>query len=559
MTLTEMIAALKIELSDASWDSDELTRAVTEAVADVSRFFPDDKTYEFTITLDVDDESWTSAGAHGTYTALANKPIDYGSEKVTNVDGTTTYTRDTDYTMDYRSGKITTIDGGSMAISTGYVISYTIDKQTLDISSIGDLIRILKVEYPIGETPMKFIPFSTWGTILHLNLYAEEGNYTTLSEGKHLLVYYQGECTAPAASTDGSFPRILDEVVLKGASAYALMNRGIKELHDALTAADAASSNLGSIAVTETETALDKVTTYIGKVDTALGKITSEATAIGTAITNAAAYIIDANDALDKVATEIEQAGSGTDEDLEDVSTLLDDANTALDSVATQIASMATALGEIAAIWTDEGTYRTLAAGYLTSGDDYINSVNVGDRVAELYNLYAQTEVAISRLSESVRTTKLAEAETYLASAAQFSQEATGRLITVDGHIKLAQERVNQARAYMDEGSGRLGIVDRYLNEANIRLGLINSYIQEAGACIGSTNGYIAEAQARLATEELLRHAAETYVNVTIQQQSISERYLKEAIERRNEFWSILKDKTQYRDEYSIVSQRQPA
>lgn len=614
MTLTEMQTALKIELSDTSWSTDELTRAVTEATADVSRFYPTESVEEFTITLDIDDESFTSAAAHGTYVSLAYKPIKPDSETVTNAAGTTTYVRDTDYTMKYREGKITTIDGGDMAVDTAYLISYTVDKTILDISSITDMIRVSRVEYPMGETPPKFVPFAVWGDNLYLNLYSENMP-TTMSEDKHLVVYYEGMHTAPAASADGTFPRVFDEIVMKGASAYALMNRGIKELHDALTAIDAATTKLATIAVTETETALGKVATYIAKVDTALDNIATHASAIGTALTAIDTYLAsadaaldkvtthvgeadtaldsiatplaDAKTALDKVPTEIAQAGSGVGEDMVEISTELGLANTALDTVATQIASMITALGELAAIWTEEDLSKTSAEGLLTTGDDYINKVNVGSNVADMYNQFAQTYSILARLSESVRTAKLTEADTYLASASQYIGEANGRVSIVNGYIAMAQERVNQARGYIEEATGRLSIADRYIGEAtgrvsmadrfideaagwanladkkladtNSRLGLIADYVNQANAYIASANSYIAEANGRIAVEELIRSTAETYINAAIQQQAISKSYLEHAIERRNEFWSILQDKAQYRDETSIVSQRQPA
>jgi len=530
MTLTEMRTALQTELADSDWDTDELDRAVTEAVADVSRFLPDEKSKEFTLTFEVSEESFTSEDAHGTYVSLVHKPIDYDSETVTSADGNTTYTRDTDYTMEYREGKITTISGGSMELSTEYLISYTVDKASLDISLITDAIRIVRVEYPVGNLPQSFVDFGIWNNILYINIYSD-GQSQNMFEGKHIIVYYQAECTAPTVSADGSYPSVLDEIILKGATAYALMIRGIKEQHDARTDLDSAATDMGSVSITDIETALDKVITYVGNADTALS-------AVSTRITEALT-------ALDKVATEIEQAGSDTGEDMEGISDILTDVDSALDEVSTQISSMGTALGEIAAIWTDEETYRDYSNTLLTSGDDYINKVNVGDRVAEMYNLFANTQANLARLSESVRNTKLAEAETYLTSASYYVAEANARFGLINSRIEMSRERVNQARGYMEEADRRINAAGGYLNQANTNL--------------SSDNTYIAEANSRIAAQELLKNSSDGYINLANQHQSVSSRYLQEAIERRNEFWSILRDKAQYRNELSVISQRQPA
>jgi len=582
MTLTEMQTALKVDLADASWDTDELDRGVTKAVADLSRFLPDEAVYEHTFVLDVTSEAWTSAAAHGTYVELANKPIKYDSETIKSADGVTTYTKDTDYTFDYMNGKITTIDGGSMAVDTAYLATYTKYKEGIDIGSMdANLIRVRRVEYPLSsEGVMNFIPFFIWGNILYI---ASE----QMTDKKHIAIYYDKECTAPTASVDGSFDPILDEVILKGAAAYALMSRGLKAEHDAKTAVGAADTAIATIAKTDAETALDLVGARITAATTALAKITSEATAIGTALDGIAAYLAsadaaldkvtthvgEAGTALDKVAAEVEQAGSDTGEDMENVNTLLTDANSALDKVATQIAAMETSLAELAAMWTDEITFRTAGNAYLESGDDKINLVNVGSRVAEIYGTYAQIQATLARLSENRITAKLTEASTELSSASQYISEANSRANLVSGYISEARERVNQARAYVEEAAGRTGMADRFIGEANgwvaladrkvsnagARLGLISDYINEANTNLSQANGYIAEANSRLACQELIAKQADTYNAIAVQQMAMAEKYLTEAIERRNEFWSILKDKQQMRREYSLVAQRQSA
>jgi len=155
--LSQMIDAIRQDLKDSNetvyWTESELARSVQRAVADLSRFIPLEQTYEATLLFDVTGESFTSAAAHGTYVSLASKPIKESSETVTNVAGSVTYTRDTDYTIDYSNGKITTISGGSMVVSTTYKISYTKSKISIDLTSLTGLIRVDRVEYPVGQVP----------------------------------------------------------------------------------------------------------------------------------------------------------------------------------------------------------------------------------------------------------------------------------------------------------------------------------------------------------------------------------------------------------------------
>lgn len=339
MNLVEMRSKLQEDLADDTWDEDSLDRAVQRAVADITRFLPDEKIAEYTLIHAVTGESWTSADAHDTYVALANKPIKYESETVQSDDLATTYTRDTDFYMDYSNGKITTISGGSMSVTTAYKIGYTKCREAVDISALTDIVRVQRVEYPMStSSEFDFITFVIWGTVL----YIAPTQYTA---NKHMVVYYEAECTAPTESVDGSYPEYLDEVVLKGASAYALFSKAVEMEHAA-------------------ETSIGSITSYI------------------------------------------------------------DDADTALDQVAT----------------------------LLGTGDDYINTVNVGSDVPQLYNSYATT----------------------------------------------------------------------YVNEAALRLRMADAYSTEADKNL-----------------------------------SLAAKYFTEATERRNEFWSVLKDKSQWRKELSLMSQRQ--
>ncbi|GAH42639.1 unnamed protein product, partial [marine sediment metagenome] len=71
--LAEFYAELKFDLKDYGttlWSSEELTRCIERAVADLSRFLPDEAVHEVTLDLDDISDTWTSA-VIGTVSAVA--------------------------------------------------------------------------------------------------------------------------------------------------------------------------------------------------------------------------------------------------------------------------------------------------------------------------------------------------------------------------------------------------------------------------------------------------------------------------------------------------------
>jgi len=256
MTLEEMRAALKVDLADTDWSETELDRGITRAVEDLTRFLPDEKVKEITFIQDKDSEVWTST-TYGAYVSLANKPIKYGSEVVTSADAVTTYTRDTDYTIDYMNGKITVISGGDMAETTAYLISYDMHKEAIDVSSITDLVRIGRVEYPLGTNNIKeFIPFAYWNGLVFISPLQFTDKY-------HIAIYYDAQCVAPVAGTAGSYPLFLDEIVVKGALAYCLITRGLEMADDAKDNLASAATPLAGL-----DTILDQIDTQTAALET---------------------------------------------------------------------------------------------------------------------------------------------------------------------------------------------------------------------------------------------------------------------------------------------------
>lgn len=244
MYIAAMRTAIQTELGDDGtvYTSAICDRAITHAVADLSRLLPLNKMHDTTVSLTVTNEAWTSD--HDVAVTLNNHPIKYESETVTNNAGTTTYTRDTDYTMDYMNGTVTALSTGSIADSTAHKISYTKHPRMIDVSGITDMMRIKKLVYMDEATDdiWQDIPFKLWENFIILK---KSGD---LVANEHVYLYYETIHTIPAAAANGSYPEPWDEMVIVGAKGYACMVRAHDMIDAAATALTAAGTALGNIA-----------------------------------------------------------------------------------------------------------------------------------------------------------------------------------------------------------------------------------------------------------------------------------------------------------------------
>lgn len=300
MNIAEYRAAIRLDISDPD-DANKLLadvkldRALTRAVADLSRFLPLEKILEVTLEKDVSAEAWTAAAAYGTYVSLANKPIKPKSETVLD-DASATMTRDTDYTMDYSNGKITHISGGDIGNNEVCSISYQKSEIHVDLDSIADdLIRVVDVIYPAGNIPQTLVSFDIWGNVLVVKGGSAEGQ-GLLSDKEHIAIYYSAVHTVPGASTDGSYPLFLDETVILAASFYALMI--ISFFYNV-----SAKIEIGKVAALMTSigtyrgtsaTAIAAVGAILSAAETALGNV-------GTTITTALGYLTTGAAKIDTV------------------------------------------------------------------------------------------------------------------------------------------------------------------------------------------------------------------------------------------------------------------
>lgn len=494
MTLTELQAALRLELKDTAvlWSNDELTRCVTEAVADLSRFLPLEKVYEETINYTVTAEAWIAGANYTTWVALANSPIEYGSEVVKD-DAAATCTRDTDYKMDYSNGKIIHLTGGKIAHLEACTISYSKSRLAINISSLTDLFRVVSVEYPVGDTPQTFTSFELVANWLYL-LTAHESQQK-LTDKKHIAVKYQATHTVPTADVAGSYPVSLDEVVMKGASSYACFMKALQQEHQAVTD------------LTAVGTTITAITT------TTLHALTTKALKVSADLTDADGKI-DA--ALNKVAKYLETDGgvAETDNARAILADITDNATQLRDAIQIAVAAIATELGYVGTKSLDKAT--SGAEAFMDTGYPLINTVTVGDRVSENYREYSEARVAIASARINKAMAYVQEAATRLSNLRSYIEEAGGWMRMGEDFIAEAVQRIATAAVGINEAGGRLAQLDRYLATAA-------QYESKANAAM-----------------------------------ALADRWRTEAIERRSEFWSILRDRTEIQREQSITSRRQP-
>lgn len=527
MNLADMRKAVRVDLDDVAeviWNTDSLDRAVQRAVWDLSRRIPLEKTMSVKIDWSVVDEAVTTI--KDAWVQLASANIQPKSEKVT-VAGVEK-TRDTDYRMDYAAGKI-------MALITGgsWVISYTKNKVALDISSLTDLIRVSMVEYPAGRYPEEMASFSTWGDWLYI-ISAGMESQKALTEDEYVFIFYKAYHTLPTETVDASYPDFLDEVVIKGSAAYALLSRAIDLHHKASGNADEAITALGLARALHTSvvTEFAGIDTWMGSADQALDKVADEVNAAATALSQVSTY------------------GSGAKSAYDAVTALVSSAQSALSGAASQITSVGTDLTNADNVWASLVAYITGGAGikgaqpFLQDGlANFINKVTLGLNAAELMGRYAEAEVSISNLWGGKAERYLVSAQTRVAAAQARVTEGSQYIAAAQARISEGDGRVSIAGAFVAEATQRLTSAATYVGEATQRLAAGGIYLQKAIRIGERIDAYIAE--------------ADRYLVLVGRDMELSEAARNRGLERRAEFWEVLDDRSQYLRKKSEVARRQ--
>ena len=324
------------------------------------------------LDLGTDEPDLTTGGI---WIQLDN-PIEPESESIYSaaLKAGTKYTRDTDYEMDYANGRVRMKSGGALADNTTYYANYDRAPTAIDISSIiPELIRIGKVLYPADKVPEQAVAFSIWENMLIIGSPRTGASQEALTDGEHIAIYYEARHAPPTSVGPGSYPEVLDQVVLIGAGGYALLIEALQYEQQAVT-------DLGAV-----RSALVNVVKYLNN--------NSDADAAG--------ILQDITDNKAELRTKIDDA----------------------------VNAMATALGKVSSIDLDVATVGAVA--WLLEGELLIDKLNDGKNVPENFADYARTKVQIGQTRVQTAMAYMQEAtgrlenlKTYIAQSSGYNRIA---------------------------------------------------------------------------------------------------------------------------------------
>ncbi len=440
---------------------------------------------------------------YGAYTEvwvyLANSPIKWQSESATNDDDSdAAIVRNTDFYIDYANGRVKAIAATTPGIDAEdtCTFAYTKSQIGIDISNLPDLIRVQRVEYPVGLIPQNFVQSDVFSKYIVVTGSGESGEQERMAENQQYRIYYDTRHQVAGEYSPGTEPGFLTDTVLLAAAAYALYILALKQEHQAVTDLAGARTALGNATGTNSALglALDDMEKYLDS--NTVGEVAEDAAGLLAAITAAE----------ENLRTTIIDAGAAM--------------NTYLDSVATELTD-ASAVRTKYIITTDlvAGASEPSIKAYLTSGDALLNEVakgGEGQDVPRAYREYAQ----------GVKDSLVAAYEN---DRAMYVQSATARTNAAMGYANEMAQRLSYLRSYMEQSATYVAIANTFGVEVGHILSQITLYLQQASQYIGTASTDMASA----------------------------DRFRAEADERRNEVYSIWRDRKQYIGDFTASSMRQ--
>ena len=94
-------------------------------------------------------------------------------------------------------------------------LTTTAGSRDLSVATLGDRVSIDALEYPTGQYPPSYVPFSLWADTLTMLIDDEPGG------GENVTVYYSKLHTLD--DTSSTLPQTLEDLVATGAGAYAAL------------------------------------------------------------------------------------------------------------------------------------------------------------------------------------------------------------------------------------------------------------------------------------------------------------------------------------------------
>lgn len=358
-----------------------------------------------------------------------------------------------------------------------------------------------------------------------------DGIYTvtadaTIATNAATISFYPGLAAAVANATVVTFETStltpeLERLVAEATAARAAqawVGAGRTALNSAVTAAGNAATHLGTVAarvlqavqdINTGRTEANKAATIITAAGTAIGKVdarlTQVITDIGSARTDAgniAAIITAAQTPITAILAIIARAildiNSGRTEAAK-VAAIIGTASTALDKMDAQL---------------------TLAQSALTTGDDLINTIPIGDQPETDWAQYSGQWV-------NAANGRFAEANANFTEAAREEANANSFANLAMAELRVAQEKINEAQVNFAKVRAEESAASTYINVGIGELRLAQGRIQEANANLAQAAADDASARTYYANAASELSAGREYIQ-------LSQGYLSESVGRIN-------------------------
>ena len=436
--------------------------------------------------LDIGYETYTDV-----WVDLANSPIKWQSDSGVG-DDDVAIVRNTDYYIDYANGRVKAISGGLIAKDEVCEFTYKKSPIGIDISNLPGLIRVQRVEYPVGDIPQTFVTGDTFGKYFVVTGMGESEDQGMMAEDKQYRIYYDAEHHSPGEYSPGTEPGFLTGTVELAANAYALYILALKQEHQAVTDLTAARTSLTAA--------------------------NSFHTQLQTALTNMKKYL-DNNSEIDAAGI-IKNIGDDVAELRTKIITAADLINDLVDGADTDLGSATTARDNYMGTtnYVDGDTAPDIKK-YLDDGDALLNEVAKGGEGQEVPRAYA----------EYAKIVKDALVAAHEQDRAFYQQNATARTNAAMAAANEVAQRLSHLRTYLEETAGYVAISNSFGTIAEHRATDIVTMLQQAAQ----------------------------YVNAAGADMSSADRFKAEADERRNEVYSIWRDRKQYIGDFTGSSVRQ--
>jgi hypothetical protein len=477
-----------IELQDttqAIYNDDEIQEAINDGLVEISKYVPYIVRETLTIT-----PKWVASTAY-VLTNFVSPTTENGYRYECTTAGTSGTTEPTWPLPDDDTQTVT--DNTVVWTRRGRL-------NEIDISDLGNVMSIDRVEYPVDKNPREYRNFEE----LDSDTIAIDINFTP-EAGKSVYVW----CNK--FHTLGTLKPQMTRILVQLAAAKLAISKAmyfanqVTEAKNKITTVETSISNMtaritqsladiasGRTQLTSAGTAITSSGTSISNMSARITQAIADLTSGGTAEALAPAIILEANTAIDKIEARLTQ----TLADLEAARTKL--AAAAMDD---RLTNAETAVGKVA-----EEVGQAIAD--LDSGRSLINQLNVEPSPESDYAQY--TGVGLGNSSGYLR-----EAQGWLALRA--SEEA-------------------MVRDYVNLGLGEIRTGLSYLNEANSLLAQAHAdeslgmtYVRQAVGQLQTATSYLNQGQGYLAQARTYEAQTAAYYNAAIRELSVAQSYQNQA------------------------------